>query len=317
MEKPKVGKIEKFLVKNTYTLFQKLNPFLHYYGDKINPEIKRQSKGINIDIHNHSIYSDGSSTPNENVRTVYERGLEGMGATDHDTTEHWESYEEAEKKYPKFVVIPGIEVTTKGGHIVAYFPDWECKDHKAVKKLVSRKRLSIKETIDLIHEAGGVASAAHPDKMSGIGLRELEYFCINGDLDAVEEINVEAGSNRETLGKRYKVASLAGSDAHSEVSTGFAFVNVSQGCWEECMENGKPNKDKFRKVIIKCIDEEGLKDDASRKLTPYIAVRSGLEQNVSKTVYATNPFALLIKPVEYFFDKNKVVAKRLEACLED
>ena len=40
-----------------------------------------------IDLHTHSTCSDGTNTIAENVALALERGLDGIGITDHDTTE--------------------------------------------------------------------------------------------------------------------------------------------------------------------------------------------------------------------------------------
>jgi 3',5'-nucleoside bisphosphate phosphatase len=42
------------------------------------------------DLHTHTIFSDGTTTPEENVEAARDRGLEGLGVTDHDTTEPFE-----------------------------------------------------------------------------------------------------------------------------------------------------------------------------------------------------------------------------------
>jgi 3',5'-nucleoside bisphosphate phosphatase len=39
------------------------------------------------DLHTHSVCSDGATTVEDNVRRAIELGLEGLGVTDHDTTE--------------------------------------------------------------------------------------------------------------------------------------------------------------------------------------------------------------------------------------
>jgi 3',5'-nucleoside bisphosphate phosphatase len=39
------------------------------------------------DLHTHTTFSDGTTTPEENVRMALELGLDGIGITDHDTTE--------------------------------------------------------------------------------------------------------------------------------------------------------------------------------------------------------------------------------------
>ena len=39
------------------------------------------------DLHTHSSFSDGTETPSANVRMALDRGLDGLGVTDHDTTD--------------------------------------------------------------------------------------------------------------------------------------------------------------------------------------------------------------------------------------
>ena len=43
-----------------------------------------------FDLHTHSTFSDGTTTPEHNVELAVERGLEGIGVTDHDTTAPFE-----------------------------------------------------------------------------------------------------------------------------------------------------------------------------------------------------------------------------------
>jgi 3',5'-nucleoside bisphosphate phosphatase len=42
------------------------------------------------DLHTHTTFSDGTTTPEENVRDALACGLEGLGVTDHDTTAPFE-----------------------------------------------------------------------------------------------------------------------------------------------------------------------------------------------------------------------------------
>jgi 3',5'-nucleoside bisphosphate phosphatase len=43
-----------------------------------------------FDLHTHTTFSDGTTTPEENVRDALACGLEGLGVTDHDTTDPFE-----------------------------------------------------------------------------------------------------------------------------------------------------------------------------------------------------------------------------------
>lgn len=78
------------------------------------------------DLHTHSSCSDGTATPNENVRLALERGLAGLGVTDHDTTEGLaEAFAAAEGT--GLEVIPGIEFSAEYDgaslHVLAYWMD--------------------------------------------------------------------------------------------------------------------------------------------------------------------------------------------------
>lgn len=43
-----------------------------------------------FDLHTHTVFSDGTTTPEDNVALACELGLEGLGVTDHDTTAPFE-----------------------------------------------------------------------------------------------------------------------------------------------------------------------------------------------------------------------------------
>jgi hypothetical protein len=317
MERPQVGKIEKKVVNFAYRTFQRLNPLIYIYEPIISKETKKYSEGTNVDGQSHSIYSDGDTTPDHEFKIFHRRGIEAFALTDHDTIQHWKSCERAELKYPNTVNIPAIEISTRGGDILGYFPSYDCKNHPAVKELASGKKYSIEKTIDLIHEAGGVAIAPHPNKSRGIGLREL--IILSNKLDGVEAINTEAGENEcETIGQHLGIACIGSSDSHCKVTKGSAFTHMPDDCYKNSFENGKLNKDKFRRGFLDCIREERprIKEGLPPKLKPFRAISSGIEQNIGKTSYS-NPFLVMLKFTEYFLDKDKTVAKRLEACLEE
>lgn len=84
-----------------------------------------------IDLHTHSLRSDGRGTPAQVMREAVEAGLDVVALTDHDTTAGWqEAADEAKRLGLGFV--PGIEVTTRVQrnvankftvHMLAYLPD--------------------------------------------------------------------------------------------------------------------------------------------------------------------------------------------------
>lgn len=78
------------------------------------------------DLHTHSTYSDGTETVTHNVRLAVERGLSGLGITDHDTTEGLVEAETAGRDLD-LEIVPGVEFSaeyeTASLHVLAYWID--------------------------------------------------------------------------------------------------------------------------------------------------------------------------------------------------
>ncbi len=83
-----------------------------------------------IDLHVHSVYSDGSNTPEELLDLAERRGLSAMALTDHDTVAGIGPLLEAAKKSP-VEAVPGIELSAECDHgtmhILGYFVDHTCE----------------------------------------------------------------------------------------------------------------------------------------------------------------------------------------------
>jgi predicted metal-dependent phosphoesterase TrpH len=79
-----------------------------------------------IDLHTHTMYSDGTFTPEELVRLARDRGLEVIALTDHDTTAGLVEATAAGRDVG-VEVIPGVEFSTvrdgEGVHLLGYFVD--------------------------------------------------------------------------------------------------------------------------------------------------------------------------------------------------
>ena len=78
-----------------------------------------------IDLHTHSLKSDGAQTPADVVRTAYAAGISAMALTDHDNIEGV-SEAIAEGERLGIEVIPGVELSAQSDtelHILGYFID--------------------------------------------------------------------------------------------------------------------------------------------------------------------------------------------------
>ena len=76
-----------------------------------------------VDLHTHSIYSDGSSTTAELVELAIGNGLQGLALTDHDTVEGSVEIKELGEK-AGLIIINGVEISTtlqqRTLHILGY-----------------------------------------------------------------------------------------------------------------------------------------------------------------------------------------------------
>ena len=100
---------------------------------------KKSMKGY-IDLHTHSVKSDGSMQPAELVRYAHSRGLSAIALTDHDSTDGIkEALAQGEES--GIEVVPGIEFSVQSDtetHILGYFIDVDnpglVKGLEAIKK---------------------------------------------------------------------------------------------------------------------------------------------------------------------------------------
>lgn len=81
---------------------------------------------MRIDLHTHSVVSDGTDTPSELMRAAAAAGLDVIALTDHDTSAGWAEAAVAADEVG-IRLVPGMELSTKfrgnGHHLLAYHPD--------------------------------------------------------------------------------------------------------------------------------------------------------------------------------------------------
>lgn len=169
---------------------------------------------IKADLHVHTTYSNDSLiTPKDLVYYAKKRGLNACAVTDHNSLDG--AYKIA--KEADFLIIPGMEVSSADGHIVAL----------NVRELIPRG-LSAVETVDRIHKAGGVAIACHPY----VFLKGCLKDNVSNAFDAIEVINARASPyNRsvkkaEEAAEKYKLPRVAGTDSHFGPMIGYAYTEI-------------------------------------------------------------------------------------------
>jgi len=162
------------------------------------------------ETHCHTIYSnrhrrsfDALNTPREMLEAAIAKGLQGMIITDHDSVMGGLAGRKAARMYKDFQVIPGAEISSRSGHILAI----------GIEANVP-KRLSVEETVERIHDLGGIAIASHPFSRRvrpSLGEESLK-------TDGVEVFNATnrglANVQAVSLARANGSPATAGSDSH-------------------------------------------------------------------------------------------------------
>ena len=190
---------------------------------------------IKLDLHIHSQYSeDGTGKPKEIKKILQKKGINGMAITDHNNIKGGlKALEEASKD---FIVIPGVEISTQDGHVLAL----------NIKENIPRG-LSVEETIDKINDMNGTPVIPHLFRsMSGIKLEKLKL--VKNKIPAIEVFNACSvpQSNLKTakIAKKFNLGGTGGSDSHQPEYVGDAYTlldttNFSLDSIISKIQNGK------------------------------------------------------------------------------
>lgn len=178
---------------------------------------------MKADLHIHSHYSEDSKARIEDiVENAVSNGIGCIAITDHNM---FEAHRDIDDN--RLIVIPAEEVSAKGGHILAY----------GIDRFIP-KGMSVSDTIRAIHEAGGIAIAAHPYRFkSGLGERH-----ITSEFDGIESLNGRSSrrdnARSRDLAESFGPITTVGSDAHTTDRVGDSWIVVPDDCrtWEDVIE---------------------------------------------------------------------------------
>ncbi|MEI7027192.1 PHP domain-containing protein [Paenibacillus sp. y28] len=103
---------------------------------------------LQVDLHTHTVASDGTNAPEVNVQLAKSAGLGAVAITDHDTVA---GIEEALEEGARIglTVVPGVEISTVAGgvdiHVLGYFADYR-------NELFLQRLASLRDTRDKRNE---------------------------------------------------------------------------------------------------------------------------------------------------------------------
>ncbi|RLI80071.1 PHP domain-containing protein [Archaeoglobales archaeon] len=170
---------------------------------------------LKYEPHVHSNHSDGNNSVKEILDEAIKKKIEIISITDHDTLNgSLEAIEIVNEEHLPIIVIPGIEISTKNGHLLVYRIDREVE-----------KGMEMAETIKAAKELGGFTVLTHPFEFYRHGCVKPNYF---KHVDAVEVFNAKSYLNflASYFANKYKKPIMAGSDAHSVYTIGYGLTLV-------------------------------------------------------------------------------------------
>lgn len=178
-------------------------------------------------MHLHTLYSDGTAAIADLLDHVErETDLDLVAITDHERIDGALRAQElhAAGNY-QFDLVVGEEITTRRGHLLALF---------LTERIPALRPLE--ETLERVHEQGGLAIAAHPlaPLTPSLGRRSLERLHAASDprhhLDAIEVFNPSAAGRSRHLARYHfndellHLPGVGNSDAHVLEAVGTAWT---------------------------------------------------------------------------------------------
>ena len=213
-----------------------------------------------MDSHIHSEYSpDSSSKIDDILKVAAKRNIDIIAISDHNTVD---GTSEVLKKTRNtdILAIPSIEISSSHGHILGF----GCEENIP-------RDLSPEDTIDRIHDLGGLAIISHPYCFYRHGL--LHNYKEKLNIDAIETRNARfivgyCNNKAKNLSIKENLPALGASDAHYYKFVGDCYSLI------DC----EKDVDSVLKSISKGKTEAKGKGTSNIKLSKYLFEKNFLKK---------------------------------------
>jgi len=207
-----------------------------------------------VDLHIHTpesiCYSDPSVTPQQIIEAALTAGLEVIAVTDHNTAEAVNDIRQLGTEKGLFV-FPGIELSTRGGHVIAIFEletplerlrdflDYVGIAREAWGDAAAMANSETEDVFRAIEDRGGIAIAAHIERWPSGFLKTGEPRRVKTRIHSSRylsalEITVRQDKSLWNAGQvrnyHKKYACIQGSDAHAldEISRRPVYIHMEK-----------------------------------------------------------------------------------------
>jgi predicted metal-dependent phosphoesterase TrpH len=173
---------------------------------------------LRLDLHLHSHYShDGRSSIPQLIERARECGIDRLALTDHNVVE---GALKLALLAPELAIV-GEEARTREGEVIGLFITGRIAPF-----------LAPEDTMDLVHEMGGVTYIPHPLDRNRAHFRAERIVELAGRIDIIETYNPwwGAAANRAAvaLARDLGKVSATGSDAHAAEELGRSWMEMDE-----------------------------------------------------------------------------------------
>ena len=139
-----------------------------------------------IDLHIHTICSDGQKTPFEIIDMAHNRNISVISIADHDTIDAYtkELFDYAKKN--NVVLIPGVEISTKtnkcGIHVLGYNYDLNDDNFRnKLSELRNKRHKYLYDVSEKLNSLGYIVNVKELDKVESVTKAHISLDVINNE----------------------------------------------------------------------------------------------------------------------------------------